>query len=363
MLDIDLLPQGLELRRWMSSLLAGASEPASRLIPLGVTPTETILEEASIRVLRYRGATAPEPGALPLVIIPSLINRHYILDLLPGKSLVEYLLSRGLPVYLLQWLPPEDEDRWLSFDRLITGRLKRAVQSVMGDAGHERVRLLGHCLGGTMGMVFSLRFPEIIASLALLTAPVDFELGGQLTTWTRFEGFQLDTMMDAYGNMPWPAMQAAFHLLRPVSGATKYLKILPRLTHFKFVRNFLAIELWAMDNMSFPGACYRTVIQTFYRDNQLARGRIRLAGKRVSFADLSCPVLSISSEDDPICPPETTLSRAHLAPGTDRLLTCWKTQGGHIGCLLGRRAQEELWPRLARWLLPSNLSEEFSRAP
>ncbi len=55
----------------------------------------------------------------PVVIVPSLINRHFILDLLPGKSLIEFMLQNGLKVYVLDWGVPRDEDRFLTFESLI----------------------------------------------------------------------------------------------------------------------------------------------------------------------------------------------------------------------------------------------------
>jgi polyhydroxyalkanoate synthase len=326
-----------------------ATGPFSALkksLSIGSTPYQIVYREASLSLLKYQ-QTETTQGA-PVLLVPSLINRHYILDLLPGKSLVEYLLSKGHAVYLVRWEPPGDEERWLTAERLIGGRLHRALSAVLRDSGQEKAHLIGQCIGGTIATAYAIRYPEKVQKLALLTTPVDFKQTGILGTWANTPSLDLDVFLEAYGNMPWPFMQGAFHLLRPGATVAKYLRATRRLGDKAFMKNFVALEIWANDNVSFPGSCYRTLIQTFYRENGLLNGSFAIAGKTVRLEDLSVPVLSLTSSHDHIVPFETTLQKTHLNSGAEFELIPF--DGGHIGCLLGKKSQAEVWPRISKWL-------------
>ncbi|MCM2323931.1 MAG: alpha/beta fold hydrolase [Oligoflexia bacterium] len=352
MFDLDLVPQGLKLKEglsWLSKLSKNVGVDASQFLEIGVSPAKRIFRENSVQVLKYtpRTETTSHP---PIIIIPSLINRHYVLDILPKKSLIEFLLDQEFPVYVIEWGAPEDEDRWLTLDRLISGRLRRAINRVLEHSGADQFHLFGHCIGGTLATIYSLRYPERVISLTLVTSPMNFETGGQLASWARHPGLNLDALIQAYGNVPWPLMQTSFHMLRPAAGVTKYLRVWNKITDATFMRNFLALEAWGADNMSFPGTCYQTLIQSFYRDNALIQGNVKVAGRKVRLDQLSFPVLNISSVGDHIVPPEATLSEENLSEMSRRHLTSWTIDGGHIAAVVGKKAQRDLWPRITHWM-------------
>lgn len=326
----------------------------NKYLPLGSTPHEVIYRESGLSVLKYLPLEQQKESERPppVVLIPSLINKHYILDLLPGRSFVEYLVSKGLPVYLIRWDSPMDEDRWLTADRLIGGRIHRSIRAVLRESEHAKVSLMGQCLGGTLAAAYAIRYPEMVAGLTLLTAPVDFKKTGQLAIWAQDPHIDLDALTEAYGNVPWPLMQAAFRLMKPAAQVAKYIRALPKSLDRTFMKGFLALEAWSRDNTSFPGSCYQTLIQTFYRENGIVNGGLSVNGRKLKLSDLDLPVLNISAHGDDIVPTETTLKAHHLSDAvkfTDR-----QVGGGHIGCLLSRKSQRELWPDIANWLECAN---------
>src|SRR5262249_33699141 len=121
---------------------------------LAQTPAEVVSTENKLRLLHYR-PTVERPAPVPLLIVPSLINRYYLLDLMPGRSLVEHLVGRGIDVYMLDWGVPGPEDRSTTFEQYITGYLRRAVQRVRNLSGQARIMLLGYSIGGTFTAIFS----------------------------------------------------------------------------------------------------------------------------------------------------------------------------------------------------------------
>ncbi|MEW6730211.1 MAG: hypothetical protein AB1489_02625, partial [Acidobacteriota bacterium] len=94
---------------------------STELLPtLAATPYEVVYTEDKIRLLHYQSNTERR-YPIPLLIMCSLINRYYILDLTPGRSYVEYLLNQGFDVYIIDWGKPNYQDRHLSFEDYIDG--------------------------------------------------------------------------------------------------------------------------------------------------------------------------------------------------------------------------------------------------
>ena len=98
--------------------------------PVGTTPADVVHRENKWRLLRYRARTSGPAYRTPVLLVPSLINRHYVLDLLPGKSMAEDLVKAGHDVYCVDWGTPGDEDRYLTFDDVCDRYLGRAIRHV-----------------------------------------------------------------------------------------------------------------------------------------------------------------------------------------------------------------------------------------
>ena len=180
-----------------------------------------------------------------------------------------------------------------------------------------------------------------------LAAPIDFAHGGLLATWTRSPGFDVDALVEGFGNVPWPLMQASFHLLKPTANLAKLVGLLDRAWDDEFLDGFMATERSGNDNVSFPGACYRRYIGDLYRDNALVAGAMRLGGKPARLDAIDCPVLAVTFEHDHIVPTAAaTALLAHVASPDKAQL---HLRGGHVGAVVSKKAAAGLWPQLSRW--------------
>src|SRR5438874_2062013 len=94
---------------------------------VGVTPADVVHHENKWRLLRYAGTPK---HAHPILLIPSLINRHYVLDLMPGKSFAEWLVAQGHDVYCIDWGAPTDEAVFVTFDDIVDKAIGRAVRKL-----------------------------------------------------------------------------------------------------------------------------------------------------------------------------------------------------------------------------------------
>jgi polyhydroxyalkanoate synthase subunit PhaC len=318
----------------------------SRGLPaVGTTPADIIHRENKWSLLRYRPRAQGVAFATPVLLVPSLINRHYVLDLQRGRSFAEFLVAQGHDVYVIDWGTPGDEDRYLAFDEICDRYLGRAVRKVAARGSAGKVHLLGYCLGGTLTTIYTAARPERVASNTALAAPIDFHDEGLLSRWTRTETFDVDALVAACGNVPWPLMQASFHLLRPTLALAKLVGLYDRAWDDEFLDGFFAIERWGNDNVAFPGEAYRRYIRELYRDNALLRGAFTLSGQAARLESITCPTLVITFEHDHIVPHRSAsiLLERIASPDKEHV----HLPGGHVGAVISRRASTGLWPAVS----------------
>ncbi|MCX4244962.1 alpha/beta fold hydrolase [Paraliomyxa miuraensis] len=351
----------------MIERLLGLTRLARRTPPaVGLTPADVVHRENKWRLLRYR-PTGGGPGdaprhRTPVLLVPSLINRHYVLDLTPGKSFVEAMVARGHDVFIIDWGTPAAEDRFVDFDEICDRYIGRAVRVAArvrdreGDGSGGKVHLLGYCLGGTLAVIHAAAHPERIASLVALAAPIDFDEAGIMARWVRTKSFDVGALVDAMGNVPWPLMQAAFHLLRPTLPLTKAVSLVERAWDDEFLDGFFAVERWSNDNVSFPGACYRRYIEALYRDNALVTGRLSLAGQPVRLQRITCPTLAVTFEGDHIVPEASGRVLLDLVGSADKRSI--RLRGGHVGAVVSRKAATTLWPQLSAWWIEHDCAND-----
>lgn len=313
---------------------------------IGTTQTDVIHAENKWRLLRFR-RTTPARHQTPVLMIPSLINRHYVLDLAPGKSLTEFLLDQGHDVLVIDWGTPGPEDRDITFDRVCNDYIGRAVRKAAALSPRNKVHLLGYCLGGTLAAMHATVHPERIASLATLAAPVRFDDDSLLAAWTNVRSFDLRALVDTFGNVPAWLLQTAFHLLRPTLTLSKLVHMIDRGHDDQFLEGYLALETWSNDNIAFPGACFERYISELYQQNLLYKGEFRLAGQRVDLTQLTLPLLCVTFQHDTIVSEMSARPLFEMARSTDK--THMDLHGGHVGAVVSRKAGGNLWPKLSEF--------------
>lgn len=315
---------------------------------LAQTPAEVVSTENKLRLLHYR-PTVERPAPVPLLIVPSLINRYYLLDLMPGRSLVEHLVGRGIDVYMLDWGVPGPEDRSTTFEQYITGYLRRAVQRVRNLSGQARIMLLGYSIGGTFTAIFSALYGRYVHALIQLAAPINFHDNGIISQWTRKERFNVDLVVDTLGTMPTELLRASFRMLTPTLQIAQQIALANQIGDAQAVQDLLALQSWIGEGVPFPGEAYRTYVKDCYQENYLIQGKLVVGGQRVDLARIACPLLTITAAKDWICPPESVAALNDLVASLDKRML--ELPGGHIGIVAGHRASEHLWPKLADWLI------------
>jgi len=148
------------------ALVAGLAAYRRHPFQRNATPMPAIWAEEDSKLLDY-GGQGPS-----VVFVPSLVNRAYVLDLMPEASLLRWLPGQGFRTLLLDWGWPGSAERHFTLTDYIAGRLERALMAAPGP-----VILAGYCMGGLLGLALALRRPDLVRGLALLATPWDFHAG------------------------------------------------------------------------------------------------------------------------------------------------------------------------------------------
>ncbi|MBL8150111.1 MAG: class III poly(R)-hydroxyalkanoic acid synthase subunit PhaC [Blastocatellia bacterium] len=311
------------------------------------TPSEVVYTENRLRVLRY----IPKGKHLykvPLIIVNSLVNKYYILDLMPGKSYVEFLVKQGFDVYMLDWGVPEEEDSIVTLDDHINRYLVNVVAAVLEKSGAKKVSIIGYCMGGTMALMYASLHKRYLKNLLLLATPIDFDNESTLSLWGKRENFDVDKFVDTYGNVPVEVLKSAFMMLKPLKNITKYVDLLENMHNQEYVKTFLAFDYWVNDSAPVPGETFRDFMKATYQTNSLIDGKMKLGRRAVKLENITCSLLNVVAEHDDIVPLSSSTPIMNLVRSKDKELL--QVKGGHHGLSIGPSAIKTVWPKSAEWL-------------
>jgi polyhydroxyalkanoate synthase len=315
----------------------------------GSTPHDVVMTESPVRLLRYTGK-ADRRHRTPVLFVFALVNRPYVLDLLPHKSVVRRFLDAGFDVYMIDWGVPSPADATKTLHDYIEGHLDRAVKRVLEVSEAVDVNLVGYCMGGTMSAMYASLHPEIVRNLIMMAAPIDWSSRDSLLlNWTDPKYFDVDALVDAFGLIPPAFLGNSFALLKPVAnGFQKWQGFFEKMDDEKFLEEFFAMETWSNDNIPISGEVYRDFVKYGFQQNLLVQGRFPLGGKRVNLGNIVCPLLILTAEADHLVLPCQSTPIKELVSSSD--VAELSVKAGHIGLSVGSRAHKELWPKATAWL-------------
>ena len=321
--------------------------------PIAQTPKELVWALNKSKLYRYIPVVPPEERyRIPLLLIFALMNRPSILDLRPGNSFVEFMLSRGYDVYLLDWGAPGLEDQYLKLDDYAIDYLPRAIRKVKAISGVEEFGMLGWCIGAILTTMYAaLRPDDGLRNLLLLTAPLDYGNRDAITfaRWTDERYFDVDRVLSAFGNMPGEMIDYGAKALKPVENyITNYLKLWDNLDDPRVVESWHAMNTWVTDNIPMAGAAWRQLIVELYRHNHLMKNEMMVRGERVDLSRIRASLLTVIAQGDHITPP--CQSEALLSKVSSRDTEIYRIPGGHIGIMAGSAAPRTTWPHIDQWL-------------
>jgi polyhydroxyalkanoate synthase subunit PhaC len=296
--------------------------------------------EGASRILDYGG----DPAAPAVLVVPSLINHYYVLDLLPERSFLRHLATAGLRPLAVDWGEPGAAEFRLDLGGYIA-RLDRAFTAAAEFAAGP-LAIIGYCMGGLLALVLALRRQPQVSRLALLATPWDFHAGRQVQA--RLLGTVGSCLPSGNaGPLAVEIVQALFFMLDPFLSQRKFVRFAALDPAGDAARSFAALEDWINDGVPLPLAVARECLCSWYGNNAPGRGLWQVAGMRVEPQHWHRPALVVIPRRDHIVPPASAEPLAAAIPAAQVL----SPPLGHIGMMSAARAPALLWDPIAEWLL------------
>jgi poly(3-hydroxyalkanoate) synthetase len=326
-----------EDRALLAGIAAYRRHPYTRDLPDPPAPWS----EGGSRLLDYALPGAKGP---PVVFVPSLVNRAYVLDLTGPSSMLRHLAGQGVRPLLLDWGWPGEAERGFTLTDYVAGRLERALASLP-----ERAVLVGYCMGGLLALAAALRRPDRVAALGLLATPWDFHATEEEARKAQAAAALLpglEPLMEATGTLPVDVIQTLFAGLDPFGIARKFRAFARLDPASSRAALFVALEDWLNDGVPLAAPVARETIGGWYGANSPARLAWRIAGAPVDPAAARLPAFVAIPHRDRIVPPASARALASRLPGAH----VHEVEAGHIGMAAGGGAEAALWRPLLAWL-------------
>ncbi|MGR3723338.1 alpha/beta fold hydrolase [Abyssibius alkaniclasticus] len=330
----------------MATTLAGLARWQNHPYRRAPETAPPVWQSGATRLLDY----APDAlhTAVAVLVLPSLVNRAYIMDLTPETSAMGRLAAAGLHPYLLDWGALGPDEAGFGIQHYVARA--RAALAHIGPAC-----LLGYCMGGTVAAGLAARSSENIRGLVTLGAPWDFTAGGGVRSQLRLLYGQHDGaaarallggLAETYGCIPAALFQSLFAALTPLAFATKFRRFAELPANSPAETCFVALEDWLADGIAMSAPAAQELLLDWHLGNAPQLGNWQLEGGPVRAQNLTCPTLVVAGSHDTIAPAAGALALARAAPKA----TAFTAPTGHVGLITSARAAPVLWQRVCSFV-------------
>jgi polyhydroxyalkanoate synthase subunit PhaC len=316
--------------------------------PEPATPSHVVYESGLVRLLHYEAKETQH--RTPLLLIYSLIKRSFILDLKSGRSVVESLVDKGFDVYLIDWIPPRQADKWRGFDAYVNQDIGNAVRAIQLQSGVEQVSILGYCFGALLALMYTALHPATVKNLVTLTIPLDSstrDLPIERLSAAMTES-SAKIIADTYGNAPAAMIYSFFNLLTPTHHMLdKFVRAHRQSNRPGFVDTFRLFERWLHSDVPMAGKIFLESA-TMTRENSLMKSAMKVGSRVVDLTKVVCPLLNVIGDRDDIVNPRSSAPLVNLVGSADKADLHFPT--GHMGAAISSDSLKRLWPQIATWL-------------
>ena len=297
-------------------------------VNMAATPGAVIYRSDLIEVIQYE-PQVKRVHSVPLLFCPPWINKYYIMDLAPGKSLIEWAVQHGHTCFAISYRNPDASMRDLDFSDYLKQGVLDAVRVVREVTGATEVNTLSVCLGGTLTAIGLAHNAAVgdrsIKSATFLNTHTDFSVPGALGTFTDEATIAgLEKQMAKQGFLDSGKMAHTFDALRANDLVFGYV-----------VNNWLlgkkppAFDLlvWNKDSTRMPAKMHSQYLRSCYLNNEFSRGEFEIDGQRLDPGKIDCDTYVLAAVDDHIVPWVSGYKTTQLLGGNSRFVL---STSGHI---------------------------------
>jgi poly[(R)-3-hydroxyalkanoate] polymerase subunit PhaC len=306
---------------------------------LAMTPGKVIFQNELMQLIQY----APSTEAVlktPLLIVPPWINKFYILDLTPEKSFVKWCVDQGLTVFLVSWVNPHAALAHKDFEDYMREGPLAALDAITKATGEKKVHAIGYCVGGTL-LAATLAYMAAkrdtrVLSATLFAAQVDFTYSGDLKVFVDEEQLAaLEKRMEEQGYLEGGKMASTFNLLRSNDLLWPYI-----VNNYMRGKRPSAFDLlyWNSDATRMPAANHSFYLRNCYLKNNLARGKMKVAGTRLDLGKVKVPIYNLATREDHIAPAKSVYLGGKFFGGPVKVVV---SGSGHIAGVINPPSQQK----------------------
>lgn len=299
---------------------------------LAVSRGAVVAQTEVFELLHYTARTETV-HEVPLLLVPPMINKFYIADLAPGRSMVEHLLDNGHQVFVMSWRNPSAEHRGWNLDSYVRSALE-ALDAVTEITGSASSHLLGLCAGGiisslTVAHLTALGQQHRVAGLTLGVTLLDQERAGTVGAMVDGSTARLAVAQSQrLGYLDGKALAGVFAWLRPNDLIWNY-----------WVNNYLLgrrppafdVLVWNADTTRMPAGLHKDFIALALGNSLVHPGSLTVLGTPIDLSKVDVDSYLVAGQTDHICPWESCYRSAHLLGGQSRFVL---STAGHIAALV-----------------------------
>jgi polyhydroxyalkanoate synthase subunit PhaC len=300
---------------------------------VAITKGAVVLQTPVLELIQYAPQTA-KVRTVPLLIAPPAINKFYILDIAPGRSMIEYFVSQGQQVFTISWRNPQARHRDWGFDAYGAAIIE-AMDAVQEIAGTDSVHLFGACSGGILTAMTAAHLTEIgeadrIAGLSLIVTVLDQTRAGVATAMMSDRAAQAAIRVSARkGYLDGRALAEMFAWLRPTDLVWRY-----------WVNNYVQgrppapfdVLFWNADTTRMAAALHRDFVLMGVNNALVTPGAVSMLGSPVDLSKVTVDAYVIGGISDHICPWQATYRSARMLGSKDNRYVL--STSGHIQALV-----------------------------
>ncbi|KAA1192416.1 alpha/beta fold hydrolase [Pseudohalioglobus sediminis] len=302
--------------------------------------------------------------AVPLVLVPPLGVTTETFDLMPQRSLVRYMVARGFKVYLVDWGKPKKEHAHLGMLDYAQDMMGVALDKVRRHSGSKELSLMGWCMGGLFCLLYQgFTRDRHIRNIVTVASPIDLETGkgvismvasvaqamdGPAQLVSNYSNFRLNTLDPARLSLPDWVTTLVFKMTDPVSSVTTYWDLVTHLRDREFVESYSTTSDYLNNMLRYPGGVVKDMAGGVVNENQLARGRVYIGDEVAELDRIDCNLLAFAGKTDNLVPPDVARGIINVVASDDKEFR--EAPGGHMGVIIGSKAQSAVWAESADWL-------------
>ncbi len=282
-----------------------------------------------------------------LLLIPSLVNKSYILDLMPDNSFTSALAEAGIRPLLVSWGQVGAAEKNYSIDDYCLGILGQVLDFVKSSYPKAPLHVLGYCMGGTLAVALVQFRQKDIASFIAVATPWNFHEGLGQAAKSFLKNEELwSSVLTGFKELPVDILQAFFASLDPALCMNKFSLFDQMDQKSQRATVFVALEDWLNDGVPLAAKVAQTCFVSWYGDNEPALGNWKVAGEVICPQTITIPSLIAVPAADKIVPPASAKALALQLKNADLTIV----GNGHIGMMVGSSARQGLWQDVVDWI-------------